>query len=345
MRAHGQFEHQIVVTIVLDSHIASELHKYRVSRQRMRGDIRQAIEEFLSYVTRYNFDYNPTFYLLESYFKSDPKVFVDKVAPVATSIVYLHSMDEERFLKTKEILLKPDAIDYYLTKFNVRTIEDCGRAWVEEYIGDSKKIDNLVQLINLSYVCLLKMTLIHKKDKRPIEKKLDEFESFMTEELGLRLARESHLAMYCFADLAGSFIGVQAGMNFEKAKRILCASAWDIFLIRFPEQLLSPRYLPEMNLAFACTAEKKLAELGELLTLERLLTRSDEEISIPTVSMNLSKLEEKLGRDTATRLMAASEERTLQQILKKERKAINHHKLRYLIEDLEVQLSYLCKSR
>ncbi len=338
----GKYDLQLVVTIVLDSHIASELHSYRVRCQSMKKDRRQAIEEFLSFVSSNHFDYTPIFYFIESYCKSDPKVFIDTVAPVATSILYLKSMDEKRFVESKEIILNPDALNHYFSEFNAGSLENCGKALIEQVIND--KLSYFVKMINASYACLLKMTLIHKKNNKPIKRKIDEFENFMEAELCLYMAREILLAAYYFAELSGSFIGVQAGMNFEKAKRSLRATAWDIFLLRLPELLLNPQNLPEMNLAYICTAEKKLAELGGLFTVERLYTRSDGRAELfPTVSMNLSLLERKLGQDVITSLKADNDERIIQRISHKPIKSPNDEKIRYLIEDLEIQLSYLCK--
>lgn len=337
----NRYELYSIATILLDSHIATELHRFRIGAA-MRPDVRGAIENFLRYVSDVRCDYNPLFYLLESYCKSTPEAFVEYASPVAESLLHLHSMDEKIFLESGKITIKPDALAHYYNKYGASSLKECGRAWTEQFTRDNS-FNQLNNLIEFSYACIMKMVLLHKMDPRPAHKKLEDFERFCLEELGLLMGREMHLAAYYFADLTGRLISTQRGSGLGKTKRDLRATAWDLFLLRLPEQLLTPRHLPEMNLAYICTAEKKLSELAQLFTVERVAARSDDSGIQSAVSMNLAKLEEKLGHSTIVRIIDKFQESAIKRALEEKKPPINETKLRHLVEDLEIQLSYLCK--
>lgn len=326
LESPDRYDLSLVVTVLLDSHVATELHRYRTGAT-MRPDVREAIEAFLLYVSDVRCDYNPLFYFMESYCKSTPEAFAEYVSPVAESLLHLHSMDEEVFLDSRRVVLKPDALAYYYDKYGSSSLQECGRAWVERFVQDDS-VNYLRNLIDFSYACLIKMVLIHKMDKRPAHRKLEDFERFCLGDLGILMGRETHLAAYYFADLAGRLVSAQRGSGFEKTKRDLRATAWDLFLLRLPEQLLTPRHLPEMNLAYVCTAESKLSELGQFFTIERIAARSDSGGDVqPAVSMNLAKLEERLGRTVIAEIIEKSQNSAVKRAL--EEKSLRSMKRSY----------------
>lgn len=345
IREHNEntrYDLKAIVTIILDSQIASYIHNYRI-HAKMGWGIRKATEDLLLYVSEHRYDYNPTFYFFESFCKSTLQSYLDNVSPVATSILYFQSMDVPHFSKTREIKPDPDLLEEYLEKYNSSSLEECGRAWAAQISG-RRETRYLSQMADATYACLLKMVLIHKKDKKDAIVKLEEFEDFILTELGFFMGRERLLAAYYFHNLIGAFIGVQENMKLSNAKSKLRATAWDIFLLRQPEALLTPSHLPEMNLAYVCTAEQELGKLGELFTIERLFARSDEEASLsPAVSMTYAGLEKKLGKRGLAKFLEESQERSSRRALRKRSKSLHPAKLRYVIDVLEAQLSHLCK--
>ena len=342
LSASAGYPLQFTVTLVLDSQMASTLHAYRLGSEAMDCDRRRAVQGLLRFASSRGFDYNPLFYLIESFYRNDRAVFIDKVAPVATSLLYLHSMDAEHFNKTEEIRLNPDALDYYFALYGQRTLEDCGAACIERFLRDYQTYD-MLQGLRVSYLCLLKMTLIHKRTRGHFEAKFDEYQRFIANELGCAVAYESLLATYYFADLAGNFMSVQPGMELAKAKRALWSIAWDLMLLRIPEYLLTPRQLPRVNLGYACSADRYLAELGKLFTIMRMIVRSDSDEKVgPALAIDLTALEKKVGTaavgtisDIAARSWHSHRGFSYSQAWK--------HRIEAMLQDLEIQLADLCR--
>jgi hypothetical protein len=330
------------VTVILDSNVATALHNFRLNSEEVKPDVRDAIVAFLACACKMKFDYNPLFYLIESFCKSTKDNFIRTVTPVITSILHLHCMDEEYFLSDRGLRLKPEAVKYYCEKHKSGTLHDCANKWVNEFIADwSNKMHT--EMIEFSYACLLKMVLIHKKDNRGLYYKMTEFEEFMENSLGVRFGRESQLAAFYFAELAGAFINTQANMKIDDAIHDLKATAWDIYLLRQPEFLLHPSYLPELNLAYICTAEHKLAELGSLFAIERIVSNINRVRISPAVSFDLTILANKVGEVTIEKLLEDNAERGIKRMIGSKVKPISEQTLHSLIEDLEVQLSYFCR--
>ena len=306
LAAQGDYPLRIMMTLILDSHVASRLHDYRTGRDAARPGRRAATEDFLLFASQHRVDYNPVFYMTESQAKSAPQDFIDYVAPVLTSILYLHSMDEDHFVDTRQMRLKPDAVDHYLGKYGGRTFEDCGEIWVRRMIRDRAMLAQFLA-VRASYVCLLKLVLIHKRSRRPVLEKVEKFERFLADDLKCYMGRESHLALYYFADLILRLLPVQRSSNFDNAKSRLLATAWDLWLLRIPELLLNPYEHPIMNLAYVCSAEQELTQVGKFFGIEWMGVRSDDHTIIgPMLSLDLSALESRLGRDAVRSLMSRS---------------------------------------
>jgi hypothetical protein len=124
------------------------------------------------------------------------------------------------------------------------------------------------------------------------------------------MGHESHLAVYYFADKVHRLLPVQRGTSFENARACLMRTAWDILLLRLPEVLLSPDELPLMNLPYICSAEQELAQFGRFFTIESIGIRTDDRTIIgPLLSMDLSLLQEKLGREPVRTLIDAAHRR------------------------------------
>jgi hypothetical protein len=71
-----------------------------------------------------------------------------------------------------------------------------------------------------------------------------------------------------------------------------------MWLLRLPELLLHPYEHPIMNLAYVCSAEQELTQLGRFFAIEWMGVRSDTHTILgPMLSLDLSALESRLGSD------------------------------------------------
>ena len=311
----------------------------------MNAEKRDAAHSFLLHLSEVNCDYSPMFYVMESYFKSDEIEFYEHAPKALTSILKLHSMDEATFLKEGVILLKQDAVRYYLELYQAGDLEECGLNWAKNIVESIEKTD-IEYKVKLTYASLLKMVQIKFSDKKGIYKKSEEFERFMMSELGVRLARESSLALYYFSNLAGKFINTQANMSLDSAIHDLKATAWDLYLLKLPEQLLTPNYLPELNTSYVATSEVKLYEIGKLFDIQHLACRTDGDgTGMPILSFDMLEIEKKVGDKAVAKVLKRNEEISFKRMAKEKIEGINPCKLDSLIKDLENQLSFLCANR
>ena len=334
---------EFAIILVLDSQIASALHDYRLSRAGMDPERRRALQRLLRYASSRGYDYNPFFYLMESFHRNDQATFQQQSTDVVTSLLYLNCMDCGHFDATGEVLLDPDALDFYWALYGGRTLEECGRAAVERFVQEYESYD-LLHCLRVSYVCLLKMTLIHKRQPGRFVEKFHEYQTFVDTELGRNLAYENLLAVYYFAELVGGLMRVQPGMALEKAKRILWSTAWDLFLLRSPEFLLAPKQLPRVNLGYVCSADRRLAELGELFTVLRLIIRAEShEIIGPLLAMNLHKLEQKVDPESVRAVQAITARSWPDFRGTVRRPPPKQDRVLALARDLEMQLTNLCR--
>jgi hypothetical protein len=336
---------QFWCSITLDSNVVSLLHEFVTNRSGMSKEKHDATYSFLIHLTEVNCDYSPMFYVMESYFKSKEEEFYEHVPKALSSILKLHSMNESTFLKDGIMCLKPDAVQFYSELYQSDDFEECGLNWAKKIVKDIKDTD-LQYRINLTYASLLKMVLIKFADNKGIYRKSEEFENFMVNELGMRLARESSLALYYFSNLAGKLINTQANMSFDSAVHDLKATAWDLYLLKLPEQLLTPNHLPELNTSYVATSEVKLYEIGKLFDIQHLACRTDDSgIGMPVLSFDIIDIERRVGNKAVAKLLKRNEEISFKRMSQEKIVGVNPHKLDSLLSDLEIQLSYLCASR
>jgi hypothetical protein len=338
-----EYRLEAAITLLLDSQMASGLHEYRQARSAMDAQRRVALRSVLQYASMRGYDYNPIFYFIESFYRTSAEVFVEKVTPVATSVLYFHSMDSGHFAKFDEIRLKPDALDYYFRLYGENTLEDCGRACVERFREDYRTLD-VHHSLSASYSCLLKMTLIHKRESGHVERKFEEFQTFVSTQLGCNMAWESHLALYYFAGLVGKFLPVQRNMTLASAKRALWSTAWDLMLLRMPEFLLRPTELPRINLGYVCSADKSLFELGQLFIVMRLIMQSNSERCIgPVLGMNVQALHEKMSAAALESIAAISARSWPANRPERAPKPASKDHVQAVVAELETQLADLCR--
>ncbi|EQB8916857.1 hypothetical protein ACYVL9_002692 [Vibrio fluvialis] len=340
-------EVRIVQTLVLDSHVVDALHRYVSGKGKIDEDTRIVTRDFLVHVSELNCDYSPLFYLAENWAKSSKEQFVKTSSEKLSSILKLHCMDERAFIDRNEIIYKPDSVEHYCELYGAQDLDSCGLNWALSY-AENAWFEEWGNLTKLSYACLLKMVLIHfmKPGFSPenILDKYHEFETFLLNELDLMLGRELNLALYYFSNFAGKFISVQPNMKTEKAKKNLKSTAWDLLLLRLPEFLLAPTHLPELNTAYVVTSEDKLLSVGDMFSLETIFYENKTSQGSPILSFDTELFQTVLSKAD---LITAQNQRSKwiqSRASKGKPDHITPQKLDWLIEDLEIQLGYLCVS-
>ncbi|MCR9399117.1 hypothetical protein, partial [Vibrio cholerae] len=158
------------------------------------------------------------------------------------------------------------------------------------------------------------------------------------------LGRELNLALYYFSNFAGKFISVQPNMKIDKAKKNLKSTAWDLLLLRIPEFLLAPTHLPELNTAYVVTSEEKLLSIGNMFNIESIFYQNKYSNGSPILSFNTELFETVLSEVDLSRVQDRRSKFVQNRISKGKVEHITPQKLKWLIEDLETQLGYLCKS-
>lgn len=337
----------IVHTLLLDSHVVDALHRYVSGKGKMDEDSRAVTRSFLMHVSELNCDYSPLFYLAENWVKSSKEQFIKTSSEKLSSILKLHCMDEKSFIERNEIIYKSDSVKHYCELYQAQDLDACGLNWAISY-SENRWFEEWNNLAELSYACLLKMVLIHFMNpsfsSENIIYKYNEFESFLINELDLMLGRELNLALYYFSNFAGKFISVQPNMKIDKAKKNLKSTAWDLLLLRIPEFLLAPTHLPELNTAYVVTSEEKLLSIGNMFNIESIFYQNKYSNGSPILSFNTELFETILSEVDLSRVQDRRSKFVQNRISKGKVEHITPQKLKWLIEDLETQLGYLCKS-
>lgn len=287
----GKIAFRMYPSAVLDSNVLDAISK------RVSGTlVSDGLEDFLCFVTEKGWDFSPVFYLMEHFAKSPRHDFLPNAIRRTEALLRLHTMDEERFLATGKIAPNPMAVEHYTSEAGARTLREVAEDRVESFTRDyGRHAPN--EIIEATRIALIKMILIQKLEhpKASPARKHEEFIRFLRKDLGIMLAREAHLALHYFCDLTGKLLGIQSSTPVEKALGIVRSTAWDIFLLRFPEVLFSESP-PELCIAYVATHEKRLQELARLLTIERIHGNGSGGLQ-PVVSYDPSRIPEAVAAE------------------------------------------------
>lgn len=303
-------ELKFVPTLVLDSHITTYLVNYASQPNRLREYQTKIIREFLCYLTFTRYDYNPFFYYLEAAAKSDIGTINQYMINTSTQLIKLKTMDPLAFLEENKIVTNPDFLDMERQKFSGDTLEDIAENKVKTIINE-EVVKITREGCELIYTVLLKMALIHKTHNTTILNKMIIFTEFLQETLGIFLGTEQTIALYYFSGQLDGFIPLQKGCNYKRFLKRIEATTWDILLLRYPELLLWAGDETDTTIAYICTSEKAIYQLGKTFTIEAIIGTSQTE-GTPFKTTNLSSLKERLGNqlyEITTRLDEIREKR------------------------------------
>ena len=222
----GKVEFPMYASAILDSNIINAIDKKVSNNASFDG-----LESFLLFLIKNMWDFSPLFYYLEHYAKSSTSDFKKNAIRRTESLLKLHSMDEKNFLNTGQIILDSQAVDYYAQQSGVKTLAEVAESRVVSFIKQWDK-RSLINMTEATQIALIKMVLIHKCEmhKSSAIQKQNELVRFLRNDLGIMLARESHLGRHYFCDLAGKLLGIQSSTSIEKALATIKSTAWDIFV-------------------------------------------------------------------------------------------------------------------
>lgn len=270
---------------LLDSNMVDD-----IDRRVRGGKGGDGLEAFLNFALSRQWDVNPLFYCLEHLSKSSPDQFRKNAVRRVASIIHVHVADVDRFLDDGTLEPNPDAMAATLDAASAQSIEALAEMRVDSII---KRYDAamLRDMLAASQIILIKMVLIEKQElpKATLEDKLDALHGFVESALGVQMAREAHLAAHYFAGLAGSLLGIQSTTSADRALRIVRSTAWDLFLLRFPEMTFQADSL-DVDLMYVATKEVQLYQLGRLFSLEAII--GGETGPIPVLSYDLWQIAE-----------------------------------------------------
>ncbi|WP_419785407.1 hypothetical protein [Pseudodesulfovibrio sp.] len=337
----GHFTFEIFPSVILDSHVAFHLHSYLSVPNPTNPSMHTCTHSFLNHLVETGYDYNPIFYIIESYRKSSEEDFWRNTPPVIESILKLQSMDSDYFKEKSSVRIDARLEEELFHKYEATSFSECSRKLVGRIQSNLPTVDP----VSLTYACLIKMVLIKHKDKKGVIDKLERFESFMTDQLGLRLAYEHNLALYYFANLAGRFVNIQPNMKLTKAISSAYSTAWDLFLLRLPMDLLTVSNLPEISMGYIASCEHKLIEFGQLMTIDAKFCYSKtNEVNQPVFNFDLSEIQKEIGEAATSKIEKQSRSILLERAARTHSDIITEYDLQCLTKDLEIQLSNLCRS-
>ncbi len=286
---------RIVPTVILDSNVISNLHLFVAKPELLNNDQRKVIINLLDYLILDKVDYNPAFYFMESFAKTEIQDSEKYITSFAKSLLTLYTMDEYHFLTKREIRVDYDKLEVYGSRYNGINLDEMSFNLVEGL----KRMHPPSTDWHVLYVILLKAALIHKTHNGHFVSKINKLYEFVYDTFGVLFSRELSISVYYFSGKIDGFIPFQKGANFEKAINRFRASAWDIYLLRFPELLLSSSIEP-IPLAAICTGDYFAQYIGRKFKIRRLLTNNNDfypELEFDYSDVNTSPSQENVVND------------------------------------------------
>lgn len=270
--------------VLFDTNLASPLYNLVNG-----GKVSDGFMALIRFLTKSNWSYSLYFYYLEHFCKTSYEDFTKNAVARTHALLTLHSMDDHTFLSSGEIIPNKEAVSYYLDSSGATTLKDAARHRVESFCSLHERSRH-AYMIEAIEICLIKMFFIRRFElakKTPAEQ-FYAFQKFMRNDLGIVMARESHLAIHYFYDKAGRLLGIQPNTPFERALSIVKSTSWDMLLLRFPELFMS-HDPEEVEITYLATQERELAYLAELFSVDAIISTSEKRI-LPLIGYSLKNL-------------------------------------------------------
>ncbi len=261
----GNYPPVLAPTVILDSNVMAYLHQFVTARETQDEKQRKTVIQLLDYLLHTKFDYNPSFYYLESFSKSAESS--QKIIEYTKSILSLHMMDELYFLQKREMRVNEVTLGKYAEKFGTNDVDEMAKRQCEilqkmHVPGTDWKV---------LYLIILKAALIHRTFRGDFEAKLRKLYEFVYEIFGVLFSRELGVASFYFSGELDKFIPLQKNANAENTIKRMKSTAWDMYLLRLPELMLCHEDAP-IPLAMICTGDKGIQTVGRRFRVRRLFT-------------------------------------------------------------------------
>ncbi|MEE4885974.1 hypothetical protein V2K29_20215 [Pseudomonas alliivorans] len=294
---------KFIPNVLFDTNLAGPLYNLANG-----GKVSDGFMELIRFLTKSNWTYSLYFYYLEHYCKTSHEDFTKNAVARTHALLTLHSMNDQAFLSSGEIIPNREAVSYYLDSSGEKTLEDVARHRVKDFCSLHEKSQH-TYMVEAIEICLIKMFFIRRFElaKSTPAEQFASFQTFMKNDLGIVMGRESHLAIHYFYDKAGRLLGIQPNTPFERARSILKSTSWDMMLLRFPE-LFMAHDPEEVEITYLATQERELAHLAELFSVDAII-RTPEKRVLPLIGYSLKnlppeaiELSESLGRASVDRV-------------------------------------------
>jgi hypothetical protein len=300
--ARHKVQVNFIPTAVLDSQTVSLLVQYVESPNSLQEEKIKAVRSLITNFIFRGLDYNPCFYYMESVVRNKNKVISDYTFRSAKAMITLHSMDVSTFLQNGSVVIDERILQLYKDKYSCNTIEEVAYYNSQEVLQE-RNIFLLDNLVDVTYLLLLKMALIRKRSGKGVIKKAAEFRDFMLNEFDVYFAREHQISWFYFSDLLDKFIPLQRNYKYPGILTKIRATAWDVLLLRLPEMMLSQGSPSEAVVPYVCSSEKSIKFLGDFFQLASLYTVPPYYHMVSSFTMNLSTLQAKIGTKSLDKLV------------------------------------------
>jgi hypothetical protein len=331
---------RFIPTILLDSNVMAYLNAYVTggisSRSSRRGF---ATKNLLTKLVSLGWDYNPLFYYMETLTRNAFETTFPHARHFAETILRLHTMDEAYFLKSGDIRPDEKQVAKYLEQDNVQTLSELAERHVRD--GASSMPQHMpTDVLQLTYACLLKAGILNSA-KISQRRKMETFFDFVRSQLGLQLAREELVAGLHFRSKAGNLIPIHPNYKKDFKARIM-ASAWDIMLLRMPELLLSWGGQQETTLAYVCTGDTTLQDLGAMFTVLRVTKlKENNYATISQLFFDEGAIKRLLGAEIAGVVLGTYGSK---EIREQGRPSLERQKIEKIVSSLEDEVSNIMAS-
>ena len=213
-------------------------------------------------------DYNPLFYYVETLSRNAFGVTFPHARQFAETMLHLHTMDTPYFFKSGDIRPDPQKVAPYLGEGSPTTLAELAEQHVRQ-VSEELFPHVPVLLLQSIYACLLKMGILNSA-KQSQQRKMEGFFSFLHNDLGALFLREALIAGLHFRGKAFNLAPINPRTKIDLKTRLL-ASTWDVMLLRMPEFLLVEGDQDDTTIAYVCSADRAIQEVGAMFTVLRNL--------------------------------------------------------------------------
>lgn len=333
----------ILAGIALDSQVVHYLHRFVTDQDgkfqsTTRGVCTRKLLQRIASYSKKGWDFNAFFYLAEAMSNNLSRGIFPHEHASGMSILRLQTMDDDVFIRRGEIVPDPDKLDEYAERHH-RASFDAVSAKIIATTISAGMLDGYKTQVLASYSALLKIGLL-QYERCDTHTKLRRLFEFFHAQLGVFGLREAVVACLHFSGKSGKFIPIEKGARNVRQK--LLASAWDLQLLRLPENIIANESLDHTSVYYVCTADKTLQRLGRMFAVHRVSSIESRDGHLPSaVSLRTDLIEEEVG-EALTKTFDAECSQSMSR--SGERSPKNFQQISAVVTKLEHQVIQLTKN-